>query len=319
MSSPSLAIVVPCYNEEEALAFSFNKLNDVRQQLLDEQLISEQSKLYFVDDGSKDQTWAKLSSLAEQYPFVCAIKLSRNRGHQNALYAGLISTSEDAVVSIDADLQDDPQCIVDMVKLYSQGTDVVYGVREERTSDTRFKRFTAESYYSLMRRMGVDLVFNHADYRLLSRRALEALKQYPERNLFLRGLVRELGFSSATVSYRREERVAGESKYPLRKMLSFAWEGISSFSTAPLRAITVLGFFSSLISVLVLCWVLFLRIFTEATVPGWTSILLPLLFIGSVQLVSLGIIGEYLAKIFDEVKARPRFHIESSKNNNNKN
>ncbi|WP_370979597.1 glycosyltransferase family 2 protein [Agaribacterium sp. ZY112] len=312
----SLAIVVPCYNEEEALEFSFARLNALRERLVTSKLISSSSKLYFVDDGSADQTWATLSQLADEHDYVCALKLSHNRGHQNALYAGLCATTEDAVVSIDADLQDDPDCIEQMMQHFLEGKDVVYGVREERKKDTAFKRLSAEGYYLMMRKMGVDLVFNHADYRLLSRQALDALLSYPEHNLFLRGLVRELGFASSTVSYKREERVAGESKYPLRKMLSFAWEGISAFSTAPLRAITVLGFFSSLVSISILCWVLLTRVFTDSALPGWASILLPLLFIGSVQLVSLGIIGEYLAKIFDEVKRRPRFHIEKSQNAN---
>ncbi len=307
---PSLAIVVPCYNEEDVLPLSFEVLHTLLQRLVTEEKIASDSRLYFVDDGSRDRTWAMLEAYSQQYAQVTAIKLTRNRGHQNALYAGLMSTHEDVVVSIDADLQDDPNAIEDMVEAYIAGSDVVYGVRSARKTDSAFKRITAEKYYRFMRWLGVDLVYNHADYRLTSRAALDALAQYPEANLFLRGIIREIGFPSTTVEYARAQRLAGESKYPLRKMLSFAWEGISSFSTAPLRAITLLGFTSGWLSVMTLMWVLGTRVFTERAVPGWASILLPLLFIGSVQLMCLGIIGEYVAKIYAEVKRRPRFHIE---------
>lgn len=241
---------------------------------------------------------------------IVAIKLSRNRGHQNALHAGLSQTVEEAVVSIDVDLQDGVENIEPMLDHYLQGSEVVYGVRNERHTDTFFKRFTAEGYYKVMHKLGVDLVFNHADFRLLSRRALDELLQYPEANLFLRGMMRELGFASSQVEYQRLERTAGESKYPLRRMLSLAWSGITAFSSAPLRAITVLGVSSSALSLLVIAWVLATRLFTDNTVPGWASILLPLLFIGSVQLLCLGVIGEYIAKLFEEVKRRPRYHID---------
>lgn len=307
---PSLAIVVPCYNEQEVLPQTFDALTRVLSELMEQQKISESSKVYYVDDGSRDNTWSQLREKASADPHVVAIKLSGNRGHQKALYAGLCETIEDAVVSIDADLQDGPENIIAMVDEYLNGHDVVYGVRSERKTDTFFKRFTAEGYYHLMRRMGVDLVFNHADFRLMSRRALNAFKGYPEANLFLRGIVRELGYPSSVVAYERQERAAGESKYPLRKMLSFAWEGITSFSTVPLRAITVLGFAAGLLSIVALFWVLATRMFTESAVPGWASILLPLLFIGSVQLLCLGILGEYLAKIYAEVKNRPKYHVE---------
>lgn len=309
-SIPSLAIVVPCYNEEEMLPTTFDELLGALQEMIQQGLIAQSSKLYFVDDGSKDATWEMLNEKALNTPQVIALKLSRNCGHQRALYAGLCSTVEDAVVSIDADLQDGPENIVEMVKAYRQGAGVVYGVRSQRSTDTFFKRYTAEGYYHLMRKMGVDLVFNHADFRLMSREVLEAFKQYPEANIFLRGLVREIGFPSATVSYERQSRMAGESKYPLRKMVSFAWEGVTSFSTVPLRAITLLGFLSGLLSLITLTWVLFVKMYTETAVPGWASILLPLLFIGSVQLLCLGILGEYLAKIYYEVKARPKYHVE---------
>lgn len=309
-SKPSLAIVVPCYNEQEVLPQTFDALSHVIRELIKGEKISESSKVYYVDDGSRDNTWEQLKHKASADTHVVAIKLSANRGHQKALYAGLCETTEDAVVSIDADLQDGPENIIAMVDEFAKGHDVVYGVRSERTTDTFFKRFTAEGYYHLMRTMGVDLVFNHADFRLMSRRALNAFKDYPEANLFLRGIARELGYPSSVITYERQERLAGESKYPLRKMLSFAWEGITSFSTVPLRAITVLGFTAGLLSVITLFWVLGTRIFGDNTVPGWASILLPLLFIGSVQLVCLGILGEYLAKIYAEVKNRPKYHIE---------
>jgi glycosyltransferase involved in cell wall biosynthesis len=307
---PSLAIVVPCYNEEEVLPQTFAELENVLARMLKTQKVSKNSKIYYVDDGSKDATWAILERKALEDPQVVAIKLSRNKGHQNALYAGLCTTIEDIVVSIDADLQDGPENIEAMVDEYAQGHEVVYGVRSERKTDTFFKRFTAEGYYHLMRKMGVDLVFNHADFRLMSRKALNAFKEYPEANLFLRGIVRELGFSSSKVEYERKERFAGESKYPLRKMLSFAWEGIASFSTVPLRAITILGFVAGLLSLAMIVWVLGVRIFTDSAIPGWASILLPLLFIGSVQLMCLGILGEYMAKIYAEVKGRPKYHVE---------
>lgn len=305
----TLAIVVPCYNEEAVIEESYRRLTGLLDELIEQKKISLQSRIYFVDDGSQDKTWSMLETLHNKNPQVVALKLSRNKGHQNALYAGLCSTTEDMVVSIDADLQDDPDNITAMVDAFLEGADVVYGVRNERKTDTFFKRFTAESYYRVMQGMGVNLVFNHADFRLLSRRVINALKEYPESNLFLRGLVQEIGYQSSTVEYERKERFAGESKYPLKKMLSFAWNGITSFSTAPLRAITVLGLCSGFISTVIILWVLGVRIFTDNAIPGWTSILLPLLFIGSVQLISLGIIGEYLAKLYNEVKARPKYHL----------
>ncbi|MGM8226308.1 glycosyltransferase family 2 protein [Cellvibrio sp. ARAG 10.3] len=311
IQTPSLAIVVPCYNEEEVFPKTLASLQNLLDKLERENKISNSSKIYFVDDGSKDSTWSLLKLAAEEYPNVVAIKLSRNKGHQNALYAGLCTTEEDLIVSIDADLQDDPANIEHMVDEFYQGNDVVYGVRSERTTDTFFKRFTAEGYYHLMRKMGVDLIFNHADFRLMSRRALDALLQYEESNLFLRGIVREVGFPSAVVEYERQAREAGESKYPLRKMLSFAWNGITAFSAVPLRAITVIGLLSSLFSLFIIAWVLVTRLFTDDAIPGWASILLPLLFIGSVQLLCLGVIGEYISKLYTESKRRPKYHISN--------
>lgn len=306
---PTLAVVVPCYNEEEILQASCAKLLQCLDQLQRSGKVST-SRIYLVDDGSRDDTWPLMQQLAASQERVVAVKLSCNRGHQNALHAGLSSTAEQAVVSIDADLQDGPDNIEIMVDHYLDGSDVVYGVRTERQTDTFFKRFTAEGYYRVMQKLGVDLVFNHADFRLLSRRALDALLEYPEANLFLRGMVREIGFPSSRVEYERKERTAGESKYPLRRMLSLAWSGITAFSTAPLRAITVLGVLSSGLSLLVIAWVLATRLLTNDAVPGWASILLPLLFIGSVQLLCLGVIGEYIAKLYEEVKQRPKYHIE---------
>jgi polyisoprenyl-phosphate glycosyltransferase len=306
---PSLAIVVPCYNEQEMLPKTLASLLALRTFLIEKQKITSASKLYFVDDGSKDATWSMLVEAANQHSAIVAVKLSRNKGHQNALYAGLCTTVEDATVSIDADLQDDPKNIEAMVDEYLKGSEVVYGVRSARTTDTFFKRFTAEGYYHVMKKMGVDLVFNHADFRLLSRRALNALQEYDESNLFLRGIVRELGFKSSIVEYERQAREAGESKYPLKKMLSFAWKGITAFSTAPLRMITILGLLSGIASFVLILWVLSVRLFTPDAIPGWASVLLPLLFIGSVQLICLGIIGEYMSKIYEEVKRRPKYHI----------
>jgi glycosyltransferase involved in cell wall biosynthesis len=306
---PSLAIVIPCYNEEEMLPKTLATMLALRDGMIARGKINDKSKIYLVDDGSKDKTWEILAREAAQNSALVGVKLSRNKGHQNALYAGLCTTTEDITVSIDADLQDDPQNIEAMVDEYLKGNDVVYGVRSARNTDTFFKRFTAEGYYHLMKKMGVDLVFNHADFRLLSRRALESLKEYDESNLFLRGIVREVGYPSSVVEYERQAREAGESKYPLKKMLSFAWKGITAFSTAPLRMITVLGLVSGFASFTLIAWVLTIRFFTDNATPGWASVLLPLLFIGSVQLLCLGVIGEYLSKIYEEVKRRPKFHI----------
>ncbi|WP_105104457.1 glycosyltransferase family 2 protein [Microbulbifer pacificus] len=308
-SAPSLAVVVPCYNEEAVIAETTAELLAVLAELESEGRISALSKIYFVDDGSRDATWPMLETLARKNERIVAVALSRNRGHQNALYAGLSQTCEDMVVSIDADLQDGPENIAVMVDAYRTGFEVVYGVREERESDTRFKRMTAEGYYRLMQLLGVDLVFNHADFRLMSRRAVDTLLQYPETNLFLRGMVRELGFRSTSVAYARRPRLAGESKYPLRRMLSLAWKGVTAFSIAPLRAITVLGLVSGGLALGLIAWVLSVKLFSNSVVPGWASIMVPVLFIGSVQLLCLGVIGEYLGKIYEEVKRRPRFHL----------
>lgn len=307
--APSLAIVVPCYNEEAVIAETTAELLATLAELEVGGRIASDSKIYYVDDGSRDTTWPLLEQLASENDRIVAVALSCNRGHQNALYAGLSLTREDMVVSIDADLQDGPENIAAMVDAYRAGFEVVFGVREERGSDTWFKRMTAEGYYRLMQNLGVDLVFNHADFRLMSRRAVDTLLEYPETNLFLRGMVRELGFRSTSVLYSRRPRLAGESKYPLRRMLSLAWKGVTAFSIAPLRAITLLGLVSGGLALGLIVWVLFVKLFSNSVVPGWASIMVPVLFIGSVQLLCLGVIGEYLGKIYEEVKRRPRFHL----------
>ena len=305
-----LAIVVPCYNEQEALPETSRRLLAVLERLAGEGLAARSSRLYFVDDGSRDRTWGLIEELARVDPRTHGIKLSRNRGHQNALIAGLLAAEGDLVVSVDADLQDDVDVIIEMVRRHHEGSEIVYGVREDRTSDSFFKRFTAGLYYRLLRLMGVQVVFNHADFRLMSRRAVETLREYREVNLFLRGIVPMLGFATATVRYRRRPRLAGESKYPLRKMLALAVEGVTSFSATPLRLITALGFAVCLGSFAMVVWAIGLRLFTNEALPGWASTVIPIYFLGGVQLLCIGVIGEYLAKIYLEVKARPRFTIE---------
>ncbi len=305
-----LSIVVPCYNEEEVLEETAKQLLALVNEMTMSKLISEESSIYFIDDGSKDRTWQIIENLCITQKTVHGIKLSRNRGHQNALLAGLFTAEGDVVVSIDADLQDDINVIKEMIASYNSGNDIVYGVRRKRTTDTYFKRSTAEGFYKLMHLMGVDIVFNHADYRLLSRRAIEALKTFKEVNLFLRALVPLVGFKDSEVYYDRAERFAGESKYPLKKMLAFAWDGITSFSVMPLRFITVTGFLIFFATLLLSLWVLGVKLFSEEAVPGWASTVLPIYFIGGIQVLSLGIVGEYIGKIYMETKGRPRFIIE---------
>ncbi len=306
---PNLGIVVPCFNEEPVLLETNARLVALISQMRQDGLIAAQSAIFYVDDGSRDKTWQMIETLSLTHPEVCGIQLSRNRGHQNALLCGLMTAPGDVLISLDADLQDDVNILPGMLKLYLEGHEIVYAVRKSRENDSFFKRFTAEGYYKLMAAMKVDIIFNHADYRLMSRRTLQALSEYREVNLFLRGLVRLLGFKSAVIEYERAERFAGESKYPLRKMLSFAWQGMTSFSTAPLKLITIAGLFVSLISIGLAFWGLGLRLFTDEALPGWASTVVPMYFLGGVQLLSLGIIGEYLSKIYIEVKGRPRFHI----------
>jgi len=305
-----LSIVVPCYNEEEVLNESSKQLLAILERLVQKKEIDETSSIYFVDDGSKDRTWEIISKLSQDNTQIKGIKLSRNKGHQNALIAGLYSAKGDALVSIDADLQDDVSVIEQMVLKFKEGSDVVYGVRSRRDNDTWFKRFSAEGFYKLMALMGVDIVFNHADYRLMSRRVVEHLKSYEEVNLFLRAMVPLIGFKSDVVEYERSERFAGESKYPLRKMLSFAWDGITSFSVTPLRLISLIGATIFVISLFISIWALGVKLFGSSAVPGWASTVLPIYFIGGIQLLSLGVIGEYVGKIYSETKKRPKFIIE---------
>lgn len=309
-SVPSVAIVIPCYNEEAVLAVTAERMTGIVGDLQARGLISAQSSINFVDDGSRDATWQLIEELATSNPLIRGIKLSRNRGHQNALMAGLLTVKGDATISVDADLQDDLAAIETMILKFREGCEVVYGVRKRRDTDTFFKRFTAEGYYKVLAGVGVDVVFNHADYRLLGRAAIEALREYEEVNLFLRGIIPQLGFKSDVVMYDRQERFAGESKYPLGKMLSLAWNGMTSFSSMPLRWITVAGTIISFISFGIGLWALIIGLFSNRVLPGWASTVIPMYFMGGIQLLSLGIIGEYVSKIYLETKRRPRFIIE---------
>lgn len=307
---PILYLVVPCYNEEEVLPETSRRLREKLTALTAEGRISEKSRIVFVNDGSKDKTWEIIAGLHQADPLFCGVCLSRNKGHQNALLAGLMTAKEhaDIVISMDADLQDDVDAVDGMIAAYAQGHDVVYGVRSSRKKDSFFKKFTAESFYKLMKLLGVDIVFNHADYRLMSRRALDALAEFDEVNLFLRGIVPLVGFSSTTVEYERHERFAGESKYPLKKMLAFAFDGITSFSIKPIRLIAFLGLLIFLVSLVMLLWSLISKL-VGATVAGWTSIVGSIWMIGGIQLLCLGVIGEYIGKIYAETKHRPKYII----------
>lgn len=309
--TPVLSLILPCYNEEEVLPETTRQLQAMLSRLQARGEIAEGSAIYYVDDGSKDATWPMIADYAEQNANVCGIKLSRNRGHQNALLCGLLTAPGDILISLDADLQDDLEAIPKMVQSYREGSEIVFAVRRRRTKDTFFKRFTAESYYKFLAFMGVQIVYNHADYRLMSRRAVESLRSYDETHLFLRGLVPQLGYKGSIVEFDRAERFAGESKYPLTKMLSLAWQGVTSFSAYPLRVITGVGMVISLVSLTLAFWAIAMRLFTNQALPGWASTVIPMYFLGGVQLLSLGIIGEYVAKIFESSKNRPRFHVES--------
>ena len=306
----TLYIVVPCYNEEEVLPETSKRLKAKLEQLMAAGRISGQSRILFVNDGSRDRTWEIISQLHTQSPLFCGVDLTRNRGHQNALLAGLMTAKDraDMVISMDADLQDDVDAVDAMVDKFLEGVDIVYGVRSSRKTDTFFKRTTAEGFYRIMNAMGAETVFNHADYRLMSRRALEGLAQFKEVNLFLRGIVPMIGYRTDTVEYERGERFAGESKYPLKKMLSFAMEGITSLSVKPLRMITGLGFFIFLVSLVMIVYNI-VRWAIGATVTGWASIACSIWLIGGLVLLSLGVVGEYIGKIYLETKGRPRFLI----------
>ena len=311
MKNTKLIIVVPCYNEEEVLQETTRQLATVLSGMEQEGTITE-GKLLYVDDGSRDATWHIIEQLSTENPRVMGLKLAHNVGHQQALWAGLewaANAPFDAVVSIDADLQDDVQAIVEMTERFNEGTDIVYGVRKERKTDTFFKKHTAQAFYKLMQTMGGDVVYNHADFRLMSKRALQALVAHPERNLFLRGIVRSLGYPSDFVYYDRHERFAGESKYPLSKMLNFAIDGITSFSVKPLRLITTFGILFMLVAIAIIGYALYEHLLGN-TIIGWTSLLVSMWFIGGAILTAIGIIGEYVGKIYKEVKRRPRYFIE---------
>lgn len=306
-----LYLVVPCYNEQEVLPVTAEKLTDKMESLIQSSFISDQSRIIFVDDGSKDTTWQVINEQHDKNHLVQGYKLSRNKGHQNALLAGLLKAKEkaDIIISLDADLQDDIDAIDKFVEKYYEGYDIVYGVRQSRKSDTIFKRGTAQAFYKLMHHMGVDIVYNHADYRMMSKRAVEALSQYEEVNLFLRGMVPLIGYKSTSVFYERSERFAGESKYPLRKMISFAFDGITSFSIKPIRMIAFVGLFVSIASMFLILYI-FISSFFNITVTGWNSIVCSLWLLGGLQLLAIGVVGEYIGKIYLEVKHRPKFFVD---------
>lgn len=308
---PTLFIVVPCYNEQEVLTETTRVLLDKLARMEKDGLCSENSRIVYVDDGSRDNTWPLITRLQEDNPAVRGLKLSRNRGHQNALLAGLMTVKEecDCAVSMDADLQDDVEVLSEFVRKFREGCDVVYGVRNSRETDTAFKRSTAQGFYKVMHLLGAEVVYNHADYRLMSRRALQALSEYKEVNLFLRGIVPLIGFRSDYVYYDRHERFAGESKYPLKKMIAFAMEGITSFSVKPLKLISRLGILISILSIFGLLYAL-ISYCTGHAVAGWTAIVSSIWLLGGLQMLCLGVAGTYIGKIYSEVKARPRFIIE---------
>lgn len=310
--NPIIWLVIPCYNEEQVLPETARRLLETMSRLAGQGKISSESKIAMVNDGSKDGTWELIRKMHEENSIFTGINLSRNRGHQNALVAGMMTAMRyaDAMISLDADLQDDVEVIEQFIERYAEGYDIVYGVRSSRKKDSFFKRFTAEGFYHVMKWLGVDIVFNHADYRLMSRRALEGFSEFGEVNLFLRGIVPQIGYASTTVEYERNERFAGESKYPLKKMLSFAFDGISSFSVKPMRMIIHAGILMFVVSILMLVYSL-IRNWMGETIVGWTSLMLSIWMVGGIQLLCLGVIGEYIGKIYNETKKRPRYLIES--------
>lgn len=316
MEGIKLYIVVPCYNEEAVLPETSRQMLELLKKMQNDGLVNNQSRIVFIDDGSKDKTWSIIDTLTHEHTEFGGIKLACNAGHQNALFGGLMTVKDDCdcAISIDADLQDDINVIPEMVKKFIDGCDVVYGVRNKRDTDTFFKRTTALGFYKLMQIMGVNMVYNHADYRLMSSRAIKALADFPERNLFLRGMAPLVGFKSDCVYYDRNERFAGESKYPLKKMLSFAFDGITSFSVTPIRMISALGAVVCIIAVLMAIYTLYEKLIGN-TDAGWASLMMSIWFIGGVQLLSIGLIGEYIGKMYKEVKRRPRYIIEAYINN----
>ena len=307
-----LSVVIPVFNEEAVIGITHDILSRILGELVEKHLLDDY-EIIFVDDGSQDNSFAILADLADKSGRLKVLSFSRNFGHQSALIAGIIHARGDAVVSLDADLQDPPELIETMLEKYREGNDIVYAVRKTRQKDTAFKRITARFFYRVMRAMGVDLVYDHADYRLISRRVVEAFRMISEVNLFLRGIFPYLGFPSASVYYERQERRAGATKYPLRKMISFAWQGVTSFSNVPLRMASFSGFFISLMSVCLILWALYEK-YSGRTIPGWTSTVIPIFFIGGLNILFLGLIGEYIGKMYIEVKRRPLYIIKEKRN-----
>lgn len=310
-----LYVVIPCYNEEAVLNETTKRLKEKMEKLIKQKVVSKDSRVMYVNDGSRDKTWELIEKVHKEEKLFTGLCLSRNRGHQNALLAGLMTAKNyaDVVISMDADLQDDIDAMDEMIEKYNVGCDIVYGVRSARKKDTWFKRITAEGFYKFMSKMGVDIVYNHADYRLTSKRVLDYLEDYKEVNLFLRGMFPLIGFSSDVVYYERKERFAGESKYPLKKMLSFAWDGITSFSIRPIKLVLTLGVVIFFISILILLYSFIVKLLGY-TVPGWTFIICSIWIVAGLEMLSLGIIGEYIGKIYNEVKARPRYIIARNLN-----
>jgi polyisoprenyl-phosphate glycosyltransferase len=308
---PLVTIVVPCYNEQEVLKNTITQLSSVLDELRKEELISANSKILFVDDGSKDRTWSLIAMESTINNYVTGLKLSCNVGHQKALLAGLekAKSKSDCVISIDADLQDDVSVIRSFILKYHEGDEIVYGVRDSRETDTFFKRNTALCFYRFMQKLNINLVYNHADYRLMSKRAIEELSHYKEADLFLRGIVPLIGFKSSKVTYNRKERLAGETKYPLKKMISFAFNGITSFSVVPIRAFTFLGCLLFFISVITGCYAFIQKLLGNTSI-GWTSLIISIWLLGAIQLISIGVVGEYIGKIFIEVKKRPPYAVD---------
>lgn len=313
----TIYFIIPCYNEEDVLKETAERLSTKVEGLVKQKKININSRIIFVDDGSKDKTWEIIKNLSEKKSVFGGIKLSRNRGHQNALLSGLLTVKDncDAVISMDADLQDDIEAVEKFIEKFDEGCDVVYGVRSERKKDTAFKKYTAQSFYKIMSKLGVDIVYNHADYRLMSRRAIDALEDFKEVNLFLRGIVPLIGYKSDIVLYERDERFAGESKYPLKKMISFALEGITSFSVKPIRMVFLTGVVVFSISLFILLYSL-IQWRLGNTITGWTTTVASIWAIGGIQILCIGIVGEYIGKIYMETKSRPKFIIETYINNN---
>lgn len=310
-SSETLYIVIPCYNEEEVLAETARRLTVKLRQMIDSGLISDKSRIVFVDDGSKDATWSMISEMYEKNPYVSGIKSSRNRGHQNSLLEGLMTVKEDCdmTISMDADLQDDIEVLDQFVEKYYAGCEIVYGVRSARKTDTVFKRTTAQCYYKMLAAMGVNIVYNHADYRLMSKRALDELENFKEINLFLRGIIPMIGFKTDTVEYKRNERFAGKSKYSIGRMISFALDGITSLSIKPIRLIAVAGICCFLVSVILIIYYA-TGYYMGRTIQGWATIVVSTWGIGGMELLAIGVVGEYIGKIYMETKERPRFIVE---------